>query len=57
MRIILELNPGIQPISGTFTRPAVQDTVAFRGTLELLALLEATVTDVPSHTETRDEPG
>ena len=41
MRVVLDLNPGVHPISGTFAHPAVERTVAFRGTLELLALLEA----------------
>ncbi|WP_027860153.1 hypothetical protein [Marmoricola sp. URHB0036] len=44
MRVVLDLNPGVHPISGTLAHPAVERTVAFRGTLELLALLEATLT-------------
>lgn len=44
MRVVLELTTGDQPISGTFSRPDSGESVAFSGTLELLALLEATVT-------------
>jgi hypothetical protein len=47
MRVVLDLKPGAHPISGTFARPATGDSVDFNGTLELLALLEATVTTAP----------
>jgi hypothetical protein len=47
MRVV-DLKPGSHPISGTFARPATGDSVDFSGTLELLALLEATVTTAPA---------
>ena len=55
MRVVLDLNPGVHPISGTLAHPAVERTVAFRGTLELLALLEA-VTSAPATTDGSDNP-
>ena len=55
MRVVLDLNPGVHPISGTLAHPAVERTVAFRGTLELLALLEA-VTSAPATTASSDNP-
>jgi len=55
VRVVLDLNPGVHPISGTLAHPAVERTVAFRGTLELLALLEA-VTSAPATTARSDNP-
>lgn len=44
MRVVLELDSGAHPISGIFSRPDSGESVEFSGTLELLALLESTVT-------------
>jgi hypothetical protein len=43
--VVLDLDAGTNQISGTLTRVATGDTRAFRGTLELLAVLEEVLTD------------
>ena len=46
MRVVLDLDSGTAQISGTLTRGYTGDTRAFRGTLELLAVLEEFLTGV-----------